>query len=99
MKNIKKTGSCLDRFPGSGRPKNVTGKKENVRKVLKLSLENETPGLRNVSKKLDISYGSVRNILKESGIKAYHKQREQALTKEHKKNRVNYGSFLDMFSI
>ena len=94
MKKIKKTGSCLDRSPGSGRPKNVTGKKENVRKVLKLCLEKETPGLRNVSKKLDISYGSVRNILKESGIKAYHKQREQAFTKDHKVDRVKYGKWL-----
>ena len=36
MMKIKKTGSCLERVHGSGRPKSVTGKKQNVTKVLKL---------------------------------------------------------------
>ena len=94
MMKIKKTGSCLERVHGSGRPKSVTGKKQNVTKVLKLCLEKETPGLRSVSKKLDISLGSVWNILKQNGVKAYHKQREQAFTKDHKVGRVKYGKWL-----
>ena len=65
---FKENGYCIQRVSGSGRPKNVTGDKKNVKQIVKSFLGKETPGQRTLAKQLDISLWSVTQILKENGI-------------------------------
>ena len=87
-------GSCYDRVPGSRRPQEVTGNKKIVKKVLATFVEKNTHSQRNVAKNLDISRSSIQNILKNNGIMALHKIREQAMSVGHKMDRVKYGKWL-----
>lgn len=88
------TGSCIQRVPGSGRPKDVTGDRSNIRKVLSAFENKVTPGQNNVATKIDVSQSSVHRILKEHDIKPYHKVREQSLTERHMADRVTFGRWL-----
>ena len=68
----------------------MTGNKKIVKKVLATFVEKNTHSQRNVAKNLDISRSSIQNILKNNGIMALHKIREQAMSVGHKMDRVKY---------
>ena len=89
---VTKSGSCIKRLQGSGRPKAVSGSKRIVSRVLHSFSGKATPGQRAVALKLGIDQKSVSRILKEQGIHSYHKQREQSMSKKHKADRVVFGN-------
>ena len=57
-------------------------------------MEKVGSSIRKVAKAVNISYGSVHNILhKNLGVKAYHKYRVQKMTKAHKVKRVEFPKY------
>ena len=93
-KKYKKLGYCVQRKVGSGRkPGKVKGNKSVESRISRAFLGRDTPGTRNVAKKLGISQSSVVTVLKRKKIRPFKKYREQALTDDHKKARKKLGKW------
>ena len=76
---------------GNGRP-SIPKSKE--RQILRLSLNKEYRGLRPVSKRVGVSFNTVKNVLKKNNAKAYHKYKTQKLSDDHKIRRVEFSKWM-----
>ena len=76
---------CADHLKGNGRP-SVPGRK--IAQVKRLTNNKERRSIRSVSKRVGVSQTSVVRVMKKYGYKAYHKNRLQKMSDEHKERRV-----------
>ena len=90
MDKWRETGS-MKRREGSGRPEMSLGKKI---KIKRLAAKKQHAGLRVVAPKVGVSHETVRRVLKETGHKAYHKRKVQAMTPEQEGRRVTCSNWL-----
>ena len=94
MSKFNQLGQCTKHKGGNGRPVHATSPKV-TKKVGKKLIKSPNSSIRKVSKAVGISYGSVRNIIKNKlNCKAYHKRKVQKMTKQHKSDRVDCAKWL-----
>ena len=88
--NVKKflaTGSSVKHRGGNGRKKTPRRTQATIKR---LAMNKNNRSLRKVAGLTGVSYVTVRNVLKGSGAKAYHKYRVQKMTDDHKAKRVEF---------
>ena len=87
---FRETGDCVKHRGGNWRKLTATNKRVTL-KVKNRPVEKLGSSIRKVAKAVNISYGSVHNILhKNLDVKAYQKYLVQKMIKEHKVTRVEF---------